>query len=161
MQQLNNLGVGLTLDDFGTGYSSRNYLRKFPFHKIKIDQSFICDLGDEREVRVIIGAVASLDKTVVAEGIETERADKAGDVVATKVRAIYLAAQSTGRQCAAGNAYHVGADGRPVSGPSDIFSALNNRSRHRAAMGWRPEVIAGTRASHYPCPLMIRTICAG
>jgi diguanylate cyclase (GGDEF)-like protein len=76
MQQLNNLGVGLSLDDFGTGYSSLNYLRKFPFHKIKIDQSFICDLGDERDVRAIIGAVASLgaglDKTVVAEGIETD-----------------------------------------------------------------------------------------
>jgi EAL domain-containing protein (putative c-di-GMP-specific phosphodiesterase class I) len=76
MEQLNNLGVGLSLDDFGTGYSSLNYLRKFPFHKIKIDQSFICDLGDERDARAIIGAVASLgaglDKTVVAEGIETE-----------------------------------------------------------------------------------------
>ena len=76
MQQLNNLGVNLSLDDFGTGYSSLNYLRKYPFHKIKIDQSFICDLGDERDARAIIGAVASLgaglDKTVVAEGIETE-----------------------------------------------------------------------------------------
>jgi diguanylate cyclase (GGDEF)-like protein len=76
MQQLNNLGVGLSLDDFGTGYSSLNYLRKFPFHKIKIDQSFICDLGDERGAKAIIGAVASLgaglDKIVVAEGIETE-----------------------------------------------------------------------------------------
>jgi diguanylate cyclase (GGDEF)-like protein len=82
MQQLNNLGVGLSLDDFGTGYSSLNYLRKFPFHKIKIDPSFINELGDERDerderdVRAIIGAVASLgaglDKTVVAEGIETE-----------------------------------------------------------------------------------------
>jgi EAL domain-containing protein (putative c-di-GMP-specific phosphodiesterase class I) len=76
MQQLNNLGVGLSLDDFGTGYSSLNYLRKFPFDKIKIDQSFISDLGDESDVRAIIGAVASLgtglDKTVVAEGIETE-----------------------------------------------------------------------------------------
>jgi diguanylate cyclase (GGDEF)-like protein len=76
MEQLNNLGVGLSLDDFGTGYSSLNYLRKFPFHKIKIDQSFICDLGDERDARAIIGAVASLgaglNKTVVAEGIETE-----------------------------------------------------------------------------------------
>ena len=76
MRQLNNLGVGLSLDDFGTGYSSLNYLRKFPFHKIKIDQSFIVDLGDERDARAIIGAVASLgaglDKIVVAEGIETE-----------------------------------------------------------------------------------------
>jgi diguanylate cyclase (GGDEF)-like protein len=76
MQQLKNLGVSLSLDDFGTGYSSLNYLRKFPFDKIKIDQTFICDLGDERDARAIIGAVASLgaglDKIVVAEGIETE-----------------------------------------------------------------------------------------
>jgi diguanylate cyclase (GGDEF)-like protein len=76
MQQLNILGVGLSLDDFGTGYSSLNYLRKFPFHKIKIDQSFIVDLGDARDARAIIGAVANLgaglDKIVVAEGIETE-----------------------------------------------------------------------------------------
>jgi diguanylate cyclase (GGDEF)-like protein/PAS domain S-box-containing protein len=76
MQQLNNLGVNLSLDDFGTGYSSLNYLRKFPFHKIKIDQSFISDLGDGRDARAIIGAIATLganlDKIVVAEGIETE-----------------------------------------------------------------------------------------
>lgn len=76
MEQLNSLGVGISLDDFGTGYSSLNYLRKFPFHKIKIDQSFIRGLSDQRDARTIIGAVASLgaglDKIVVAEGIETE-----------------------------------------------------------------------------------------
>ena len=76
MHQLQDLGVSLSLDDFGTGYSSLNYLRKFPFQKIKIDRSFITDLGDGRDARAIIGAVASLgaglDKIVVAEGIETE-----------------------------------------------------------------------------------------
>lgn len=76
MHRLHELGVSLSLDDFGTGYSSLNYLRKFPFQKIKIDRSFITDLGDGRDARAIIGAVASLgaglDKTVVAEGIETE-----------------------------------------------------------------------------------------
>ena len=76
MEQLKNLGVAISLDDFGTGYSSLNYLRKFPFHKIKIDQSFIRDPGLERDARAIISAVASLgaglDKIVVAEGIETE-----------------------------------------------------------------------------------------
>jgi predicted signal transduction protein with EAL and GGDEF domain len=77
MEQLKNLGVGISLDDFGTGYSSLNYLRTFPFHKIKIDQSFIRGLGgQERDAQAIIGAVAglgaSLDKIVVAEGIETE-----------------------------------------------------------------------------------------
>jgi diguanylate cyclase (GGDEF)-like protein len=76
MEQLNNLGVNFSLDDFGTGYSSLNYLRKFPFHKIKIDQSFIRDLGEKGDARPIISAVASLgaglDKIVVAEGIETK-----------------------------------------------------------------------------------------
>ena len=76
MEQLKNLGVSLSLDDFGTGYSSLNYLRKFPFNKIKIDQCFVRDHGNEREARAIIGAIASLgaglDKIVVAEGIETE-----------------------------------------------------------------------------------------
>src|SRR5262245_31969891 len=76
MEQLKNLGVGISLDDFGTGYSSLNYLRKFPFQKIKIDQSFIAGLGEERDAQAIIAAVAGLgarlDKVVVAEGIESE-----------------------------------------------------------------------------------------
>ena len=58
MEQLKSLGVGISLDDFGTGYSSLNYLRKFPFQKIKIDQSFIAGLGEERDAQAIIGAVA-------------------------------------------------------------------------------------------------------
>jgi EAL domain-containing protein (putative c-di-GMP-specific phosphodiesterase class I) len=80
MQQLKNLGVGISLDDFGTGYSSLNYLRKFPFDKIKIDQSFVRGVGGERDAGAIIGAVATLGaglgKTVVAEGIETEEQAK-------------------------------------------------------------------------------------
>ena len=76
MEQLENLGVAMSLDDFGTGYSSLNYLRKFPFRKIKIDQSFIRDRGEDRDARAIISAVANLgaalDMIVVAEGIETE-----------------------------------------------------------------------------------------
>ena len=76
MEQLKDLGVGMSLDDFGTGYASFNYLRKFPFHKIKIDQSFIRDLAADRGAQAIITAVASLganlNKIVVAEGIETE-----------------------------------------------------------------------------------------
>jgi diguanylate cyclase (GGDEF)-like protein len=101
MEQLKNLGVGISLDDFGTGYSSLNYLRKFPFHKIKIDQSFIRDLGQERDASAIIHAVASLgtglDMTVVAEGIETEEQMK------------LVAAQG----CHEGQGYFFG---RPMSG---------------------------------------------
>jgi diguanylate cyclase (GGDEF)-like protein len=74
MQQLQELGVEMSLDDFGTGYSSINYLRKFPFHKIKIDQSFTRDLNDgdcKAIVSTIAALGAALSKTVVAEGIET------------------------------------------------------------------------------------------
>ena len=76
MKQFEDLGVAVSLDDFGTGYSSLNYLRKFPFHKIKIDQSFTRDVTENSDGCAIIAAVASLganlNKTVVAEGIETE-----------------------------------------------------------------------------------------
>ncbi len=77
IQQFRTLGVSLSLDDFGTGYSSLNYLRKFPFAKIKIDQSFIRDTDSAKEGRAIIRAVAalgtSLGITVVAEGLETKQ----------------------------------------------------------------------------------------
>ncbi|HEU4660048.1 MAG TPA: EAL domain-containing protein [Pseudolabrys sp.] len=77
MGELQELGVSISLDDFGTGYSSLNYLRKFPFYKIKIDQSFTRDLGQHHDARPIVEAIASLgvglDKIVVAEGIETEQ----------------------------------------------------------------------------------------
>lgn len=75
LEQLITSGVNISLDDFGTGFSSLNYLRKFPFQKIKIDRSFIHDLGRDREAQLIVQAVASLgaslDMVVVAEGVET------------------------------------------------------------------------------------------
>jgi diguanylate cyclase (GGDEF)-like protein len=76
VNQLRQLGVGMSLDDFGTGYSSLSYLRKFPFNKIKIDASFTQDLHSGEDSTAIIRAVASmganLGMTIVAEGIETE-----------------------------------------------------------------------------------------
>ena len=64
------------MDDFGTGYSSLGYLRSFPFDKIKIDKSFIEDLGTEEGslaiVRAVVGLSSSLGITSTAEGVETE-----------------------------------------------------------------------------------------
>ncbi len=72
---LRNLGVHLALDDFGTGYCSMNYLKKFPVDVVKIDQSFIADLGINRINESIVEAVVQLAHklglTVVAEGVET------------------------------------------------------------------------------------------
>jgi len=75
LQNLKALGVMIALDDFGTGYSSLSYLRSFPFDKIKIDKSFINDMGDSREalaiIRAITGMSRSLDIQITAEGVES------------------------------------------------------------------------------------------
>jgi EAL domain-containing protein (putative c-di-GMP-specific phosphodiesterase class I) len=76
LNQLRALGVRISMDDFGTGYSSLGYLRKFPFDKIKIDQSFIRDLSDKPDSIAVVRAVAGLGATLgiatTAEGVETD-----------------------------------------------------------------------------------------
>jgi diguanylate cyclase (GGDEF)-like protein/PAS domain S-box-containing protein len=75
LRRLKNLGVNISMDDFGTGYSSLSYLQSFPFDKIKIDQTFIANLGHSQQAATIIRAVIALgrglDVPVSAEGVET------------------------------------------------------------------------------------------
>jgi EAL domain-containing protein (putative c-di-GMP-specific phosphodiesterase class I) len=77
LHQLRALGVRIVMDDFGTGYSSLSYLRSFPFDKIKIDRSFIRDLGETPDCAAIIKAVTGLGTSLgiatTAEGVETEK----------------------------------------------------------------------------------------
>jgi diguanylate cyclase (GGDEF)-like protein len=80
LHALRNLGVQIAMDDFGTGYSSLNYLRSFPFDKLKIDRGFIRDLGENAEhgenvaiVRAIAAMGQSLGIRTTAEGVETEQ----------------------------------------------------------------------------------------
>lgn len=76
LHALRSLGVRISMDDFGTGYSSLSYLRSFPFDKIKIDQSFVRDLGANRDAQAIVRSIISLGKglgvVITAEGVETE-----------------------------------------------------------------------------------------
>jgi diguanylate cyclase (GGDEF)-like protein len=75
LDELRALGVRISMDDFGTGYSSLSYLRKFPFDKIKIDQSFIFDMSEHNDslaiVRAVIAMGSGLGIATTAEGVET------------------------------------------------------------------------------------------
>jgi len=77
LAKLRELGVGLSVDDFGTGYSSLAHLSSLPIDTLKVDRSFVHDLksgsNETKVIRAIVHLGTSLDKSVVAEGIEDSR----------------------------------------------------------------------------------------
>ena len=75
LQKLKNAGFKLLLDDFGTGYSSLTYLSQFPIDVIKIDQSFVRNIGQDKSNESIIKTIHALSTNLglycIAEGVET------------------------------------------------------------------------------------------
>ncbi|MCY7307285.1 MAG: EAL domain-containing protein [Rhodoferax sp.] len=125
---LKNLGAQIALDDFGTGYSSLSYLRRFPIDTLKIDQSFVRDIGSGGDTSMLVNAIIAMGKSlrlhVVAEGIETP------------TQRSYLQLQG----CTEGQGFYFG---RPVDAAG--FSALL-AARHDSYPGAQ----AGTRCAGNP-----------
>lgn len=112
MRQFRSLGIELSMDDFGTGYSSLGHLKRFPLNSVKIDKSFVMDLGGEQDDAAIIEAIVAmadrLKMNVIAEGIENEK----------QLEFV------TSAGCHVGQGYFLG---RPM--PAESITALLNESR--------------------------------
>ncbi|QFR49158.1 EAL domain-containing protein [Sulfurimonas lithotrophica] len=74
--QLKNMGISISIDDFGTGYSSLAYLKALPIDELKIDQSFICDIVNNKNDEIITQTIISIGQKfgldIIAEGVETQ-----------------------------------------------------------------------------------------
>ena len=95
LRRLRSMGVSTSLDDFGTGYSSLSYLRSFPFDKIKIDQSFVREMGTRPDCHAIVSSIVSLASTLciatTAEGVETrEQLDQLRQAGCTEAQGFYF-----------------------------------------------------------------------
>ncbi len=77
LNALNDMGLRISVDDFGTGYSSLTYLKRFPVHTLKIDQSFIRDVNTSEQDAAIVASIITLGQSLglnlIAEGVENEQ----------------------------------------------------------------------------------------
>ncbi len=93
--QLHDMGIHIAMDDFGTGYSSLSYLKRFPIDTIKIDQSFVADIttstDDAEIIKTIISMGQTLNRKVVAEGVETkEQLSMLGDYHCDEIQGYFI-----------------------------------------------------------------------
>lgn len=121
-QKLNKLGIGISLDDFGTGYSSFSILGAFPIDTLKIDQSFVKDLSENKDhqtiVKAMIAMAHSLDIKVIAEGIEDQHAAK----ILKKINCDYMQGYHLGRPIPAFEFQELIRSAEQISNSDDIIA---------------------------------------
>ena len=103
LSRLKLMGIGLEIDDFGTGYSSLSILQRLPFDTVKIDRSFVKELGASGEsleiVKTIVDLARSLQMEVVAEGVETkDQLEYLEDLSCEVVQGFYFSKPITGER---------------------------------------------------------------
>jgi diguanylate cyclase (GGDEF)-like protein/PAS domain S-box-containing protein len=139
LHQLRDLGIQIAMDDFGTGYSSLGYLRRFPFDRIKIDQSFIRELGEKDDCIAIVRAVTTLGHdlgiAITAEGVETrQQADMLERAGCTELQGYLFSrpvpeAEVTGLS----RSMPIIADVWPASGARALPVPVETRAKHAGA----------------------------
>lgn len=127
LKRLSQLGVPLSIDDFGTGYSSLAYLRRLRVAQLKIDRSFVNDLGGSDDARAIVEAVIqmahALGLEVVAEGVETEAQAEVLRLCGCDKLQGYLFAKPMRAAALSEHARRLEADSAPAFSPS-TFTTL-------------------------------------
>lgn len=123
---LKDLGVTLSLDDFGTGYSSLSYLKQLPIDTLKIDKSFVREIGpnvnDNTLVKTIIALGHSLGMTMIAEGVETlEHLDTLKEFGCDEIQGYWLAKPMSASDCVAFIVAH-----EKSSRPAEFFGYLDS-----------------------------------
>jgi EAL domain-containing protein (putative c-di-GMP-specific phosphodiesterase class I) len=102
--RLRDLGIHISIDDFGTGYSSLSYLKRWPIDSIKIDRSFIRDLGSDASDLAIVGAIIAMARhlriPVIAEGIEGwQQLERLRELGCTRVQGHLIAKPTPAIRC--------------------------------------------------------------
>jgi diguanylate cyclase (GGDEF)-like protein/PAS domain S-box-containing protein len=102
--KLRDLGIQISIDDFGTGYSSLSYLKRWPVDSIKIDRSFVRDLGTDSSDLAIVGAIIAMARhlriAVIAEGIESwQQLEKLRELGCTRVQGHLFAKPTDAGSC--------------------------------------------------------------
>ena len=151
LRELKEIGVQLAIDDFGTGYSALSYLERLPADYLKIDQSFVGNLGEEARSQAVlmpllVGLARALGMKAVAEGVETDtQAERLREMGCDMVQGYYFSAPLSARAASE----MLGTDGAQASRSKQETAAwrivvADAENRARRELGHGPELLGNT-----------------